>query len=359
MKIQFIARQDNGSSFHRLVNPMSYIRWNEGDTCDMLWHGLEEGMIDCDLLVYGHYMETDAKWLGELKKNGTKIVVDVDDWWELPSWLHGKEQFDKRNHTQRVIDNLRAADLVTCTTIRLQEKVREYNKNTVVIPNAIPYGYENFIPNNRAESDKMRFIYVGGAGHYDDVKSIEGKLKRIGSDGWLKDRSKYIVAGYRKGQAKRYYTNVDMEQQNENYAWVQINGIWDKITAAFGNTGVCEVLPALNPADYITHYDHGDVSLIPLMDREWNHMKSPLKFAEAASRNLPVLCSKVAPYTDVTDVKGVIWVESNDWYHQIKKCVKNPTMVQDMGLQLAEYCKDNYDLLKWGEVRKQVYESLI
>lgn len=359
MKIQFIARQENGSTYHRLVNPMSYIRWDGDVECEMLWHGLEESKINCDILVYGQYMETDAKWLKKLQDDGTRIVCDVDDMWELPSWLYGKELFEQRRHTERVIENLKIADVVTCTTERLREKILEYNKNVVVIPNALPYGYENNIPNNRIQSDKTRFIYVGGIAHYDDIKMIEGKLKRIGSDSQLKEKSKFIVAGYRKHYAKRYYTNIDQQQQNENFAWVPTTGTWDKIAALFGNTGTCEVLPTLDPTQYITHYDHADVSLVPLMDREWNHYKSPLKFCEAATRNIPVLCSRVAPYTDVKDIKGVIWVDDNDWYNQVKRCVKEPDMIKEQGLVLAEYCKEHYDLVKWSIVRKQLYESLL
>lgn len=360
MKIQFICRPEDGSTFHRILNPMQYYKLQEGEEAEMLWYDHEEAKLGCDILMYGHYMETDAKWLEYLKKDGTKFVLDLDDMPVLPGWLPGKQLFDDKRHTERVIENIRIADVVTCTNIKLQQWIRQYNKNTVVIPNAIPYGYENFVSTTRQPDPegKMRFIYVGGSSHLDDIKSIEGKLKRIGSDGYLKQHSKFIVAGYRKGQAKRYFTHHDMEQQNENFAWVPISGVWDKITSIVGNTGTCEVLPSLNPLDYITHYDHGDVSIVPLLDREWNQYKSTLKFAEAATRNLPVMCSKVLPYSE-EDAKGVIWIENNDWYNQVKYCVKNPEYVTDMGLQLAEYCKEKYDLIKWNEVRRQLFTSLI
>lgn len=360
MKIQFFVRPESGSSFHRLLNPMTY-DLSEGNEIEMLWHGTEESKINCDVLIYGQYLETDAMWIKHLKKNGTKIIVDVDDMWTIPSWLHGRDIFNKVKHTERVIENLKIADLVTCTTLRLQEEVRKYNKNTVVIPNALPYGYELYTPNNRQQDPdgKMRFIYVGGVSHIDDIQALEGKLKRIGSDGYLKQNSKFIVAGYRQHKAKRYWTWHDQKEQNENFSWVPVSGVWDKITSIVGNTGTCEVLPSLNPTEYLSHYDHGDISMIPLLDREWNYYKSTLKFAEAATRNIPVLCSKVAPYTDVEDVKGVIWVDGNDWYNRVKYCVKNPQYIQDMGLQLGEYCREHYDLLKWNIVRKQVIESLV
>lgn len=361
MKIQFVVMPESGQSYHRLLNPMSFIKWDKDVEVEMLWYNQEESKINCDILIYHNYLQLDAKWIERLKKDGTKIVVDIDDMWEIPSWLYGKSELDRIKHTQRVIDNLRIADLVTCTTYKLQEKIRQYNKNTVVIPNAIPYGYEQFVSTNRQvdEEGKTRFIYVGGISHISDITAIEGKLRRIGSDSYLKANAKFIVAGYRKGQAKRYYTWHDKQAQNENFAWVPVHGTWDKIVTAFGHTGTCEVLPALSPLEYMSHYDHGDISIVPLQDKEWNSYKSTLKFAEAASRNLPVLCSKVPPYSEEKDVKGVIWVENNNWYEMTKWCVKNPNVMVEKGLELAEYCKDKYDLIKWAENRKQIYLSLL
>jgi SAM-dependent methyltransferase len=56
---------------------------------------------------------------------------------------------------------------------------------------------------------------------------------------------------------------------------------------------------------------------------------------------------------------GIIWVENNNWYEMTKWCVKNPNVMIEKGLELAEYCKDKYDLIKWAENRKQIYLSLL
>lgn len=361
MKINYYVRPETGVSFHRFVQPMDYMLHEEGDTATLKWHGSDENEagLECDILTYSLYLETDAILLKNLQDKGTKIVLDIDDDWDVPV-SHPRYQFlTERRFQQRILDNIRMADVVTCPTIRLQEKIRQYNKNTVVIPNALPYGYEHYHDRDRVASDRARFIYVGGSSHYEDIKMLEGKFKRIASDPSIKDHSNFIMCGYRPHYMKRYLTNYDQEQQNENYKVIKVPGVWDKIASVFAQTKCELMLPNLPPQDYITHYNHGDVSLIPLKESVWNSYKSPLKLAEAATRNIPVICSRTAPYSDV-DAPGVMWVDNpNDWLKHIKKCIKDKEYVKDMGLQLGEYCREHYDLVKWAEVRRQLYKSLM
>lgn len=362
MKIHYFVRPENGVSFHRFVQPMDYIHWDEGTESILKWHGedeTEEG-LDCDILAYSLFLETDAVLLKNLQSKGTRIVVDVDDDWDIPVSHPRYQMLTENRFQQRVLDNIRIADVVTCPTLRLQEKVRQYNKNTVVIPNALPYGYEHYHDKDRIASDKTRFIYVGGSTHYEDIRMLEGKFKRIGSDPHIKNNSNFIMAGYRPHYAKRYLTNYDQEQQNNNWAPYKVPGVWDKMASIFAQTQVEKILPTLPPQDYITHYDHGDVAIVPLKESTWASYKSPLKLAEAATRNIPVICSQVGPYSDVESVSGVIWAPTTaDWIPAIRKCIKDKEYVKDMGLQLGEYCREHYDLVRWNETRKQVYKSLM
>lgn len=362
MRINYFVRPETGVSFHRFVQPMDYMSWGERDTCTLKWHGKDETPenFECDILMYSLFLETDAELLKTLQANGTKIIVDVDDDWDIPQTHPRYDLLTSLNFQKRVVDNITMADVVTCPTIRLQNKLRKYNKNTVVIPNALPYGYEKYHDKDRKESNRTRFIYVGGSSHYEDVKMLEGKFKRMNSDSYIKQNSNFIMCGYRPTYMKRYLTNWDQEQQNENWAPYKVSGVWDKIHSIFSQTGTALVLPTLPPQEYITHYDHGDIAIVPLIASEWSSYKSPLKLAEAATRNIPVICSKVAPYTDVEGIPGVLWAETtNDWIPLVKKCIKDKEMVKDMGLQLGEYCRENFDLVKWNEVRKQLYKSIL
>jgi len=360
MKIQFIVQQKSGISYHRIVNPISYLDLGENWEKELLWFKDEEHKIDCDILWYNKFTSTEPKLLKALKKKGTKIVVDVDDSWDLPtSHPHYKQWVDGK-YPQRVIDHLKLADVVICTTLRLQDKVREYNKNTVVIPNAFPYGHENYQSIKQAPHEKMGFIYVAGSTHLPDVELLRGKFKRIGSDSYIKNNAEFILAGYEPSYSKQFFTQQDMMANNENFGFKKIPGIWDKMSSIFSQTNSYKIIPTADLDEYINHYDLADVVLVPLKGTEWDSYKSELKILEAACKKLPVICSSVLPYSELRPCEGIMWVERpDDWIDYVKYCLKNPGYVKEQGAKLAEWVWEEYDLIKWNEVRKQLINTLV
>ena len=361
MKLKSIVSPRSGISYHRIVNPLSYWEPSEGWTRDMLWFREEEHLIDgSDVLLYNKAIFTDTSYLRKLQKDGMKIVVDVDDLWQLPLNHINYQAWKDQNHTQRIQEHIELADLVICSTMKLQNRVRGFNKNTAVIPNAFPFGYGEYIP-KPVQHDKTAFMYMGGSTHLPDVKLLEGKFRRIGSDSYIKNHAEFVLAGYEPGYAKQYMTNNDQQEQNNNFHLKKIPGVWDKMKAVFSYTNSYSVLPSANLDEYLNYLDQADVALIPLQDTEWNSYKSILKVLEAAVKAVPVICSKIEPYyPELRNCPGIMWVEhADDWLTHIKWCIKNPIAVIDMGKQLMEYCKEYYDLITWNRTRKEVIESLI
>lgn len=361
MNIQAVIVEKSGLSYHRIVNPFEYMPWKEGDKHSLLWIGEGEMAINCDVLLYNKYIATPPEMLKMLQANGTKIVVDVDDMWDLPVWHPEYSNWVKSGKKEYIEENIKLADLVICTSMYLQDKVRGLNKNTVVIPNAFPYGYENYKPMPN-EMGKMVFMYMGGVTHLQDVKLLEGKFRRIGSDSWIKDNATFILAGYERSRRIMYRTREDRDAGNNNYITEEVTGgPYDHMKAVFSYTNSYDVYPTASLDEYINYYDMADVALVPLVDNEWNRCKSVLKIAEAGCKEIPVICSKVEPYwPELKNCPGIMWVEKpDDWMTHIKWCIKNPQKVKDMGKELGVYCREHYDLLKWNEVRYNVINSLL
>lgn len=351
-KLQIVVTKNSGVSYHRLVNPLSYLDMGKEWDVSLLWFGNDESKIDCDVLWYSKYLVTEPMFLERMKEKGTKIIVDVDDDWDLPPSHPLYPVWQKSNRAQRTIDNMKLADLVTCSTLKLQDKIRQYNKNTVVIPNALPFGHNNYQPIPSDPREKMTFIYAGGSSHYNDLKLLQGKFKRIGTDPWIKQRAEFLMAGYLPEQR-----NVNIQG---HVIKKQIFGQWDKMASIFAATNSYRILPSDDLDTYIDYFDMADVSLIPLVDHPWNSYKSNLKVLESSAKHLPVICSKVEPYyPEMKDYPGILWVENNDWIEPIKWAIKNPGAIKDMGEALAEKVWENYHLEKWNELRKQLLNSLV
>jgi len=358
-KLQVFVSPNSGISYHRFVNPLSYLNMGEEWNVELMWFGEDEHKIDCDVLWFSKYLITEPKWLRKLQDKGTKIIVDIDDNPNLPMSHPFYKKWKDSKRDEVTIENIKLADVVTCSTVKVQEFVRQYNKNTVVIPNAFPYGHDTYQPTEYDQRDKMTFIYSGGSSHYNDVKLLEGKFKRIGSDSYMVNNSEYLLAGYEAQQRRRYYTMQDELAGNNNFTVSQVHGEWDKMAAVFANTNSYRILPSINLDEYLEYYSMADVALIPLGDKSWNRYKSILKVLEASCKKLPVICSKVAPYTELEHCEGIMWVENNNWLDHIKWCIKNPQGVKDKGEQVAEYIWKNYQLTVWNETRKQLLNSLV
>ncbi len=359
-KLQVVCQQNSGISYHRLVNPLTYLDMGSDWTIELLWFGQDEYKIDCDVLWYSKYLMMDVSEVKKIQAGGTKVIVDIDDNPHLPLSHPRYKDWVKAGRDIATIENLKIADIVTCSTMKIQELVRQYNKNTVVIPNALPYGQGMYQPKEQPEHEKMTFIYSGGVTHYQDVKLMEGKFRRIGSDPWMKKDTEYLLAGYVPQQKKHYKTKQDQLAMNENYVLSQSRGDWDKMASVFKQTNSYRILPSLPLNEYIQYYEQADVSLIPLTTQSWNTYKSVLKVMEAATKHLPAICSKVDPYWgELKEYDGITWVENNDWYTNIKNHARNRQWSKEQGITLAEQVWKNYNLFTINDIRKQLLNRLV
>lgn len=363
MKIQGVVRASQGCDYHRVVLPLIYLNkdteWCKDNTIEVLWVLQQEHLIDCDILIYNKFIATPVQALKEMQQQGMKIIVDVDDMWVLPTWHPNYRQWHESGSDRLTEEHIRIADLVTCTSIALQEEIRKINKNTAVIPNALPFGQGLYQPSYEA-SDKMRFLYTGGVTHLQDVELLSGKFQKIGGDPFIKDKSEFILAGYEKAKKRVYKTQQDLNAGNNNYTIEEHRGPYDTMKGIFASTNSYRIIPTAPVTEYIKCYDHADVVLVPMVENSWNSYKSILKILEAASRKIPCIVSSVAPYAELRPCEGIMWVENQDqWIEYVRWCIRNPDKVKEMGEQLYNWVSEEHNLTLWNNTRKELFKSLI
>ena len=123
---------------------------------------------------------------------------------------------------------------------------------------------------------------------------------------------------------------------------------------------------------YAKNYSKFDVSLAPIKDHMFNRMKSQLKVIEAGFYKKALIASDVGPYT--IDLKhsldkgnfvdgNALLVDKNrngsDWAKYMKKLIKNPSWVEDLGERLYETVNGTYDLKSVTKNRAEFYKSLV
>lgn len=354
----------SGIHLHRLVNPIAYMPVQDDIEFSILEYG--KPVPECDILIFNKWMDITPAQIRTIQKAGTKVIVDIDDIWKVPRSHHNYQSITERGIDKMTEENMLLADVIFCTTERLREQVLPFNKNVEIIPNGLPFGYDQYTVGDRQRAreisghNKTVFMYLAGSTHKDDVNLLRGKFKRIGGDSYLKKNAEFVLCGYTQHQTGVYATKEDWEAKNGNYTMKVTRGPYDDMAAVFRETNSFRIYPSVDLDNYLNYYDSADVAIAPLQDTFWNSCKSELKIIEAACKKVPIICSDVPPYSDIPTYEGMMMVNKNhDWVEHIRYCTKNPERVKEMGEILYDRVSQEYDLIKINQKRLQIIRSLI
>ena len=113
-----------------------------------------------------------------LRKMGIVVIADIDDYW-LPTKEHPIHQLIVENQmNKKIVNNLKVVDYVTTTTEIFAEEIRKFNKNVIVLPNAIDPEESQF-NQPTPKSDKIRVGWLGGSSHLHDLKLLDGMVNKL------------------------------------------------------------------------------------------------------------------------------------------------------------------------------------
>ena len=326
-----------------------------------------------------------------LQSMGIVVIADIDDYW-LPTKEHPLQQLIIQNNIDKKITaNLKVADYVTTTTDIFANEIRKYNKNVIVLPNAIdpsePQFNEPTLP-----SDKIRVGWLGGSSHLHDLKLMEGMVSKLTP---MQDKLQFYLCGFDiRGTITELNKNTGERKQRpikpEETVWRKYEEIFTNnykiITPEYKTyleTFVENDYPGIYNENYVRvwtrpitsyakNYSKFDISLAPIKNHIFNRMKSQLKVIEAGFYKKALIASNVGPYTidlkhalkngQFTDGNALLVNETNnhsDWSKFIKKLVDNPNMITDIGERLYETVNVKYNLQNVTQLRKEFYLNLI
>jgi glycosyltransferase involved in cell wall biosynthesis len=330
-----------------------------------------------------------------IKKLGIKVVVDIDDYWDLdPS--HGMYHSAKRENLGGIlVECLRLADAVTVPTSILADTIKSKNKNVFVLPNAIDPNEEQF-KNKKTESELIRFGWLGGSSHIKDIELLKGLGNMQKS---LAKKTQYVLCCFDKrgtvqmiDQATGQLKQRPMQPQEttwfmyelfltDSYRNLEDDPEYLKYLVAFEDNQNYDLTNKpyrriwTKPiTQYATGYNHFDVALAPLNDSVFNKYKSQLKVIEAGFHKMPIIAQNYGPYTiDLVSAidKGGAWNPNGNallvepsknhkqWFKHVKKLVDNPELITELGEKLYETVKDKYDLNNVTKIRAEIYKNLI
>ena len=315
MRIAYINSPSKGVDYHRLTKPLSLLTdWvTQYNTIPL--DKVKE--VDANVLIFNRAMIEDEQYdiIKAFKRKGTKVIVDIDDYWVLPQH-HLAYSHYKGGNTKKVIEAISMADEVWTTHSKLAEKIEKHNKNIRIYPNAIDPNEAQWQP-NKVESDKLRIGFVGGVTHERDLHltadAFRVAVDSLGVEG--------VVCGY-NDKAKEIF---------DVYRYIMSGR----------NSKFCRVLGEQDQYNYGTFYDQFDIAIAPLEENTFNTLKSNLKIIEAGMKATPIIVSHTHPYTD--DHPAVF--KTNNWRKAFEKVAKmDKAKLKELGESFREYTIEKYNI---------------
>ena len=339
----------------------------------------------------GQDMDLSIQVIPILNAMGIVTIADIDDYW-LPGKEHPLHQLiiQEKIH-EKIVNNLKLAKYVTTTTEIFADEIRKFNKNVVILPNAIDHKEGQFNEPTE-ESDLVRVGWLGGSSHLHDLMLLDGMVSKL-SD--IKDKLQYVVCGFdtrgmmteinqQTGEKKqrpikphetvwydyeKIFTNnysiISPEYKNHLELFVE-TPFEDEKNLPYRRVWTKPV------TSYARNYSKFDISLAPIKQHMFNKVKSQLKVIEAGFYKKALIATNYGPYTidlkhsmkngEFTDGNALLVDDArnhSDWAKYIKKLVQNPNMRIDMGERLYEHVSQRYSLDVVTKTRAEFYLSIV
>lgn len=325
-----LYRLTSGCDYHRIILPLGYAGFDFSICSSMTIEKLKTFKA---ILFNRTPLNVSIQSLVKMREEyGTKIFLDLDDYWELYKDHYLYERWNANKTPEKIILLMEQADLITCTTERLASKIRLYNPNVKVIPNAMPFNLNDQFSFARQSSSNVRFGFLGGASHVSDVKLIAPVFQHF-------KHLDFTYCGYIEGnpQATKIRDVFSNNMSNPNYKSV-----------------------VMSPLDkYMYGYDKLDCCVAPLINEEFNKYKSNLKILEAGLKKCAIICSPNECYTDTVPETMVTYCKSiKDWKEAIKKH-QDLDYTKEKGEKLYDWVNSNYNLADINKQRLDLYETYI
>lgn len=333
-----------------------------------------------------------------LKNVGCTVILDMDDYWKVESFNPHYYAMRKYEIDKKLLEILKCVDWVTTTTQIFADEIRKYNKNVVVIPNAIDPEEPQFKP-QPVTNERLRVGYLGGSSHLLDIELLTGLTNRLIP---YQDKIQLVLVGF--DLRGSIIERVDKTGRMSKRAMKPEETVWHQYEKIFtSNYALLNQYPDYvqylkkytqdpympeNPEiemsmpyrriwtrdinNYARNYNHLDISLAPLVENKFNSVKSQLKVVESGFYGKAIVAQNFGPYTlDLIHIQkdGAINPKGNaylvdsrknhkEWFQGVKFLIDRPEVRIMMAENLQKTVNEKFDLRKITEQRAEFYRTL-
>lgn len=411
IKVLVIPSDTYGVGLYRSVSPHTHLDKMYGNEFDVeIDYPTPQGKVDFNNLnsflkydiihlhkgVYDlRNVEPFLKFVDFCKENNIVTVLDIDDNWEVGKQHPLYTSMKKLNLANKIIENLKRVDYVTTTTEIFANKIKKYNQNVFIFPNAIDPDEEQY-SSKKNPSDRIRFGFVMGSSHEKDMEQFKGVFNSLPKE--VRDKMQVVLCGYDlRGTVTVFgkdgnvvetrpikptesvwhtyenicthnYTLCSNEYKDFLHRFIA-DSQWPLVNNEFYRREWTK-----NVNEFANHYKNIDVLFAPLDCNDFNLVKSELKFIEAGFTKTAVIATNFGPYTigsknlikfggDIDPEGNCILIDDRkkhkDWKKAIIKLVNNPDLIKILQENMYNTVKEKYNIKNVTKERAEWYKSIV
>lgn len=370
-KILTIIGGENAVGYFRFLMPVNYINQNmDYEKIETIF--LNNVRFDTDYIykfdvVHFHANALQNKLFRDnilsLQDNGTKLIMDCDDYWELPKTSPYYEVHKVKDY---IYNFLPAVDAITTTTTLFRAYLRQFNKNVYVLPNAIDKSLKQY-ENKQQKHSRLRIGLIGGASHLYDLKSMEGFTRYLTEE--LKNDVQIVLCGFdTKGMDRPEYSIWNEFEQilTDDYRTISKDHMKYLCNYIDGEYPIEEAYRrywAKDIYNYATLYNNIDVLIAPIEDNKFNKMKSELKSIEAGIMGKAIIASNVGINKLVLKHnENALLVDTKSgpegWAKAIKRLLNDKELLNKITNNLSNTVETKYNMEEIANNRLELYKNI-
>lgn len=404
IKLLVITPNKTGVGYYRSISPHVFMDENYSDKIEIsITENFDTEDVnfgkDFDMIHFHSSTNVNPNSLlakiNQLKKCGVKMVMDIDDYWMLPSYFPQHKEYNQlyKIH-EKIITLIESVDYITTTTDIFAKEISKHNKNVFVIPNAINPEEKQFKKIDN-KSNRLRVGIICGSSHEKDIELLNGVANQLKSD---IDKLQFVICGFDLRGSVKYKDEKTGDIKSrpvrpEETVWTKYESI---LTDRYGilSDDYKRYLSMYNDSieypnvenepyrrcwtkpvnQYAMHYNNIDVLLVPLVENKFNEVKSQLKVVEAGFFNKAIIAQDFGPYKidldsyikkggEINENGNALLVESSKnhkmWAKHIKFLLNHPEDRIKIANNLSEKITKEYSLENVTKKRLELYQKII
>lgn len=322
MKV-LLVKSDSGACYEYRIAPYKHI--NSEIEFAITGEMKEPDIYDSEIkavLIQRPVHEQLPEFICDLKKNGKKVVIEIDD--DLLNVPAANPAFNYyRNNTKTYLECLKLSDYIHTST---PEIAAGFPGKSIVFHNAIELSKYTYKKTERTNS----IMWQGSPTHKESLDLIKEPIRELLNKGVkviLQSNLDWLKSMFRP------HPNLSLR------GWVDVSESYKIPLSA-------------------------DINLTPLPQGKFNSAKSELKVLESAAWGIPSISSDISPYRRFHNVSGGANIlikkeRTKEWVNAVMSLLSDDKLYSEKSRLSKEAVEKFYSLEKINEQRKIWWEKIL